>query len=282
MVIATTNNPKTFAPTTLADALALRKNTDLVPYSGGTDLMVSGTCEQSEFLFVNNISDMQQITSDYDHICFGAGCTFSDAIAHSLTPPILKEACEQIAAPAIRNAGTLGGNIANGSAKADSALIFMVTDSKLKLVSADRERILPIQDFYLGGGKTALEDDELLVEILMPKHGLENYYYTKVGARNALAIARTSFAGILDIDTESNVIKNLAVAFGAVKDTIIRHREIDKMLIGKTIEEARELKDTYIAAYNDAIKPRPGRVSVEYRKTVCINLLNDFLEINAI
>ena len=282
MVNIVFENNVVFAPATLKEALALRKNTDLIPYSGGTDLMVSGNCEQSEFLFINNIHEMRQITVDDDYIHFGATCTFSDAIASPYTPAILKEACSQVAAPAIRNAGTLGGNIANGSAKADSALIFMVSDSKLKLVSADKERILPIQDFYLGGGKTALKDDELITEILMPKHGLKNYSYTKVGARNALAIARTSFAGILDIDSDNKTIKNLAVAFGAVKDTIIRHPEIDKMLIGKSLEEAKELKDTYISAYVEAIIPRPGRVSVEFRKTVCMNLLRDFLNMNGI
>jgi len=282
MVNTTTSNANVFAPTTLKDALELRKNADLIPYCGGTDIMVSGKCEQSEYLYINNIQEICQITTDSDFIRFGAACAFSDAIANQHSPAILKEACQQIAAPAIRNAGTLGGNIANGSAKADSALVFMVTDSKLRLVSADNERILPIQNFYLGGGKTALASDELIVEILMPKHGHKNYYYTKVGARNALAIARTSFAGILDVDTESKTIRNIAVTFGAVKDTIIRHPEIDEMLNGKTVSEAKGLKEAYISAYNEAIKPRPGRVSVEYRKSICMNLLNDFLSMNGI
>ncbi|MCL2427593.1 MAG: FAD binding domain-containing protein [Oscillospiraceae bacterium] len=282
MVSNIVENNAMFAPTSLVDALELLKDGDLIPYSGGTDIMVSGTCEQSRYLFINNIPELHQITSDDEYIRFGATCTFSDTIASPHTPTILKETCSQVAAPAIRNAGTLGGNIANGSAKADSALIFMVTDSKLRLVSASGERVLPIKDFYLGGGKTALAPGELIVEILMPKHGIYNYYYTKVGARNALAIARTSFAGILDVDSDNKTIKNLAVAFGAVKDTIIRQPEIDKMLIGKSIEEAKEFKDTYISAYNEAIIPRPGRVSVEFRKTVCMNLLRDFLDMNGV
>jgi CO/xanthine dehydrogenase FAD-binding subunit len=197
-----------------------------------------------------------------------------------LTSAILKEACEQIAAPAIRNAGTIGGNIANGSAKADSALIFMVTDSKLKLANADGERIIAIKDFYLGHGKTALAPDELIVEVHMPKFGTDNYYYKKVGARNALAIARTSFAGIMDIS--DNIIRNCATAFGAVIDVIIRRGDIDEMLIGKSIEEAKALRDSYLSAYEEAIKPRRGRVGIEYRKDVCMNLLRDFLESNGI
>ena len=277
MTKSTTNK---LTPSSLKEALQLRKNTALIPYSGGTDIMVSGACAESDYLFIKNVQELRQITSDDEYIRFGAACCFTDAIEHPLTPLILKDACQQIAAPAIRNAGTLGGNIANGSAKADSALIFMVTDSKLKLASAGNERILPIRDFYLGGGKTALVPDELIVEILMPKAGIDNYYYKKVGARNALAISRTSFVGLLDI--QDGIIKNCAVAFGAVKDIIIRRSDIDKMLIGKTVFEARELKEKYIAAYNEAIQPRPGRVGVEYRKDVCMNLLNDFLTSNGI
>jgi len=223
---------------------------------------------------------LRQITEDDDFIRFGAACTFTEVIESPLTPALLKEACMQIAAPAIRNAGSIGGNIANGSAKADSALIFMVTGSKLCLANADGMRILPIKEFYLGSGKTALAPDELIVEILMPKHGIDNYYYKKVGARNALAISRTSFAGILDIS--DNTIKNCATAFGAVIDVIIRLDDIDKIFIGKSIDEAKALKDEYISAYNDAIKPRRGRVGIEYRKDVCMNLLRDFLESNGI
>jgi len=268
------------APKTLKEALRLRRDTSLVPYSGGTDLMVSSKCAETGYLFINNIKELRQIIDDESFIRFGAACTFTEVIENPLTPAILKEACEQIAAPAIRNAGTIGGNIANGSAKADSALIFMVTNSMLRLANADSERILPIKDFYLGKGKTALAPDELIVEVLMPKFGIDNYYYKKIGARNALAISRTSFAGILDVS--DGFIKNCATAFGAVVDVIIRRSDIDEMLIGKTIDEAKELKDKYLAAYYEAIQPRRGRVGIEYRKDVCMNLLRDFLESNGI
>jgi len=270
------------APMKLRDALHLRKTTNLIPYSGGTDLMVAHDCDEHEYLFINNVVDICQITKDDDYVRFGAACKFSQVIEsrHSYVPDILREACSQIAAPAIRNAGSLGGNIANGSAKADSALIFMVTDSLLRLVSIDSERLMPIKDFYLGKGKTALGENELIVEIFMPRFGLDNYYYKKIGARNALAIARTSFAGILNI--ENGVIHKCATAFGAVTDVIIRKPEIDEMMTGKTIDEAKAVKAAYLAAYDEAIQPRPGRVGVEYRKDICMNLLNDFLESNGI
>ena len=270
---------KSFTPHSLEEALRLRKTPELIPYTGGTDLMVQAK-EDANYLFLHRVPEMKQIVQEGEYIRFGASCTFSEVIAHPLTPKILREACQKIAAPAIRNAGSIGGNIANGSPKADSALIFMVADAKLRLASAGGERVIPIKDFYLGRKKLDLRPDELIVEVLMPWRGLENYYHVKVGARNALAISRVSFAGIMDI-AEGKII-HCATAFGAVSDVIIRLEQIDRMLSGKTITQAKELRDDYLSAMNQAIVPIRGRVGIEYRKDVCINLLRDFLEINGI
>lgn len=263
----------------LKEALELRANPELTPYAGGTDLMVKAD-KTASYLFLHKIPEMRRIVDDGEYIRIGAACTFSEIIDDHTTPAILREACSKIAAPAIRNLGTVGGNIANGSPKADSALIFFVTDSKLRIASAKAERIIPIGEFYPGRKKLALLPDELIVEILMPKLKYDNYYYKKIGARNALAISRLSFAALLNI--ENGRIASCATAFGAVSDVIIRRGDIDAMLVGKTIEEAKVVKQDYLNAMSVAIVPIRGRVSAEYRKDVCMNLLEDFLEINGI
>ena len=273
--------PHVSFPNSLKEALAARKK-NMLPYAGGTDLMVWPD-DTADYLFLHKVPEMRQIIEDDEYIRFGAACTFTEIIEHPKTPKILKDACSQIGAPAIRNAGTIGGNIGNGSAKADSALIFMVTDSKLLLASTDSQRIIPIKDFYSGGqGRKNLNlaPHELIVEVLMPKNGIENFYHVKVGARAALSIARVSFAGIIDI--KNGKIIKYAVAFGAISDTILKFDAIDRMLIGKTIEEAKNIKEAYINAMNQAIVPIKGRVSTQYRKDVCLNLLNDFLAVNEI
>ena len=263
----------------LNEALQLRRNAELIPYVGGTDLMVEGH-EDVSYLFLHKVPEMKKITVTDDSIAYGASCTFTEVIECPDTPAILREACQAIAAPAIRNGGSIGGNVGNGSPKADSALIFMVVNATLRLANADGERMLPIKEFYQGRKKLALLPDELIVEIIVPKSGLDNYYYKKIGAREALAISRVSFAGLLDV--QGGVIKNCATAYGSVADVIIRPTEVDGMLIGKTIAEAKELKADYLKAMDEAIVPIRGRVSIEYRKDVCMNLLNDFLETNGI
>lgn len=268
-----------YRPSTLKEALDIRARERVTPYAGGTDLMIEPD-ENAIYLFLNKIPEMKKIVEDVEYIRIGAACTFTDVIESGLTPAILKEAARKVGAPAIRNSGTIGGNICNGSPKADSAPIFFAAGAKLRLVNSSSERVLPIKDFYIGRNKTVLQKDELLVEILMPKTGIDNYYYKKVGARNALAIARVSFAATLRVENQK--ISDCITAFGAVSDVIINREDIDAMLINKTIAEAKAVKKDYLAAYNQAIVPIRGRVSSEYRKTVCMNLLRDFLETNGI
>lgn len=263
-----------YVPQTLGEALALRSQFAPVPYAGGTDLMVENRPNVT-YLFLGKLDELKKITVDDDYVRIGAAVTYTQALASDLVPPLMKEAISRIAAPAIRNAGTFGGNLGNGSAKADSVLIDFVADAKLRLLSVRGERIVDVDTFYLGRKKLDLADDEIIAEVLLPKTGLENYYYKKVGGRNALAISRVSFAGVIGV--EDGKITRFAAAFGAVADTVLRFKELEARLIGKTLAEAATMKEELLAAYAEKLVLTRGRVSAEYRKTVCLNLLRDFL-----
>lgn len=268
-----------YQPTTLQEALIIRAANHVVPYAGGTDLMIEGK-ENVTYLFLNKVCDLFKIYEDAEYVHIGAACTYEKILSSNIVPQILKEAVSQIAAPAIRNLGTMGGNIGNGSAKADSALICFAVDAKLVLASINGTRTVNIDEFYLGRKKLDLAENELITEILIPKCDLNNYSYYKVGARNALAISRVSFAGVLTIKDDK--IANIACAFGAVADTVLRFKDLEKLLVGKTIKEAIALKQDFLNAYATSIVPIKGRVSMEYRKAVCLNLLTDFLAKNGI
>ena len=263
-----------YAPKTLAEALELRRKYDLVPYAGGTDLMVENRPGVS-YLFLGKLQELKGISQDEDYVRIGAAVTYTQALASPIVPRLMKEAISRIAAPAIRNAGTFGGNLGNGSAKADSVLIDFVTGAKLRLLSAQGQRLVDVEKFYLGRKKLDLHSDEIIAEILLPKAGIDDCYYKKVGGRNALAISRVSFAGILSV--EDGVITRFAAAFGAVADTVLRYRNLESMLIGKTLAEAQAAKADVLRAYSEKLVLTRGRVSAEYRKTVCMNLLGDFL-----
>ena len=263
-----------YIASSLQEALELRASQDVIPYAGGTDLMV-GKHREAEYLFLNRVPELRQITEDAGYVRIGAAVTFSEALASPLVPQLMKEAVSGIAAPAIRNAGTFGGNLANGSPKADSVLVEVASDAKLRLVSRSGERTMDVDGFCLGRGRTALRSDELIAEVLMPKQSPDCCFFEKIGGRSALAISRVSFAGIFD--TQDGRITNIAAAFGAVADTVLRFRQIEAALIGKTVEEARALRESYVAAYAEQLVLTRGRVSAEYRRAVCLNLLNAFL-----
>ncbi len=261
-------------PTTLEQALAIRAAEPVVPYAGGTDLCVQNK-PGLRYLFLNKVPELKGVTEDEDYIRIGACTTFTQALESPLVPALMKEAVSHIAAPAIRNAGTFGGNLGNGSAKADSVLIEYVLDGKLRIVSKDRERIVDVASFYKGNKELDLGDDELIAEILLPKETYE-YDYQKVGGRNALAISRISFAGVWKI--EDGRIAKLAIAFGAVAGTVLRFPENEELLIEKTVREAQDLRDMFVQSYADKLVLTRGRVSAEYRRSVCLNLLNQCLD----
>lgn len=263
-----------YTAATLEEALNIRAAHEVVPYAGGTDLMVENRPGVT-YLFLNKIPELKRISVDEKYVRIGSGATFTQALEDNRVPQLMKDAVALIAAPAIRNAGTFGGNLGNGSAKADSVLIEFVADAKLRLVSLRGERIVDVDRFYLGRKKLDLRDDELIAEILLPKTGLEQYDYQKVGGRNALAISRVSFAGVFS--TQDGKITNIATAFGAVADTVLRFKDLEDTLLGKTPEEAKALKAQYLKSYADRMVLTRGRVSAEYRKTVCMNLLSEFL-----
>lgn len=268
-----------YQPASLKEALELRSTHTLIPYAGGTDLMVHPE-KDANYLFLNKIQELQTLYIEDNMLHIGAFCTFTQLLEFDGVPSVLKDALILLAAPAIRNMGTIGGNICNGSPKADSALILVAANANLKLASSNGERLIPIRDFYKGRNTIDLHSDELLVEILMPLSGLSNYCYEKIGGRKALAISRISFCGIMDI--QDGKIVNCATAFGAIEDTIVCDTEIDSLLIGKSIEEAKAVKKDYLNQYKKRIQPLQGRVSADYRKEVCRNLLQEFLNRNGI
>lgn len=266
-----------YKPATLSEAVAIRSKEQVIPYAGGTDLMVQNP-KDAVYLFLNDIGELKQIKDDGTYIRIGAAVTFTEALKNDLIPPLMKEAISRIAAPAIRNAGTFGGNIGNGSDKADSVLAGFALDGKVRLVSESGERILPVEEFCIKRRVTAIRDDELIAEILLPKEKCAlPYYYKKVGGRNALAISRIAFAGVYEV--KDGVLTAFSAALIGGGAMFQRYRDIEATLIGKPVEEIKAHSDDYLSAYGERMIFTRGRVSAEYRRTVTMNLLRDYLSV---
>ncbi len=272
-----------FRPKTLQEALEIRLKTDCLPIAGGTDLMVQkarGFALKPDFdkplLFIGYLPELNKISIEKDQIHIGAGVLLTDLLNSDKIPEIFKEAVCLMASPPSRNLASVGGNICNASPAGDTLPHLYAVDTQLVLKSAKGERKVPIDQFITGPKRTDLVKDELLTKIIIPNRIFGVNYYRKVGQRKGMSLTKAAFQGMADI--EQGKLTDVRIAFGSVAPTIVRSREIEKTMIGKSVEEIKEEIPEILAKYAPLIRPiDDARSSAAYRKKVCLRLLEDFL-----
>ena len=231
-------------------------------------------------IFIDHLSELKQVYQNHKDLHIGACCTYSELLENPFIPFALKNAIKTIAAPAIRNRGTLGGNICNASPAGDMLPLLYVYNAKLLLRSVTGDRMVAISDFIQGPRRVQRFQNELLTEIILPSVLEEDCHvvFEKVGNRNADAIAKVSFAGLIRISKDR--IDDIRFAFGAVGPTMVRSIDIEKKLLGKTIPLADADIAQVVAAFDKIIRPIDDqRSTAVYRKTVALNLLRYFLSL---
>lgn len=274
-----------YSPNNLQEALKILNEKDMIIYAGGTDLMVKNKNSTSllpgftkDLLYVGNLKELKEIKSDDNKIEIGAVCTLSFLLRIESVPEILKKAMRSIASPAIRNMGTIGGNICNASPAGDTLPILYALDAKLKLVSLSSSREVKIDDFILGPGKTILKNNEILESVLIEKINFNKVFYEKVGARKACAISKVSFTALAKINNEK--IEDIRIAVGSVGPKIVREKSVEEILIGKEIKEIGNFLPEVEKIYSQKITPiNDQRSTATYRKTVVLRLIQYFLNI---
>jgi CO/xanthine dehydrogenase FAD-binding subunit len=260
---------------------------DCAIIAGGTDVMVLHKSRRGvppkfskPIVFIDHLSELKQVYQTDKDLHIGACCTYTELLEHRLIPQPIKSAIKTIAAPAIRNRGTLGGNICNASPAGDMLPLLYVYNAKVLLKSVNGDRFVEISDFIQGPRRIQRLHNEIVTEIILPsslEEGSE-VIFEKVGNRNADAIAKVSFAGIMRKNKKQ--IEDIRFAFGAVGPTMVRSREIEKKLIGKTLPLADADINTIVAAFDKIIRPIDDqRSTAVYRKTVALNLLRYFLSL---
>jgi xanthine dehydrogenase small subunit len=162
-----------FAPSSLAELAALREtHPDARLLAGGTDVGLWVTKQLRELpsvIHVANVAELTQIDIGDDALRIGAAVSLTDAFAALIAHyPDLDELCRRFASPPIRNAGTLGGNIANASPIGDSMPVLLALGATVTLRRGRQTRELPLEKFYVGYQKTALESGEFLERVTIP------------------------------------------------------------------------------------------------------------------
>lgn len=216
---------------------------NVVMIAGGTDLCVKlreGHVSETVMLDISDVAELREIGEREDGFWIGAALSFSEVLANETVKTNyagLWKACASVGAPQIRNKGTIGGNLANGSPAADSAPPLLALNAMLKISSKAGERRVALSDFYQGKGKTVLAANEVIEGMLLPKLPAGSYLgFEKLGLRNALAISRLSVSVYFVLD-ELQVIREVRIASGSLGLTPTREPLMEAFLGGKPFNE---------------------------------------------
>lgn len=248
--------------------------------AGGTDLLVkmkTGSVSCSCIIYLKKLTELVHISQN-SCLTIGSMTTLRDIEQSSVIKEgysALFEAVRSMAAVAVKNMGTIGGNLCNGSPAADTAPALLVHDAEVKLVKQGSDRIVPIDEFFLAPGKTAKADDELLTEIRipLPKDGWGSSFL-KLG-RVAADIAKINVA--VSLVRSGNTIAQCRIAFGSVALTPIRLKETEALLAGQ--EFSLSLVEEAARQASGLIKPiTDNRSTSNYRSKVSRVMLEEALK----
>ncbi len=204
----------------------------------------------------------------------GAGASLEDAWS-ALTQhlPALREIWLRFASPPVRQAGTLGGNIANGSPIGDSAPILLALGAELVLRHGGKTRTLPLHQFYLDYMKNDLQAGEFVQAVRVPLLGggaTKDLRAYKVSKRRDSDISAVCAGLWLSLDGE--MITDARVAFGGMAATARRSTAIESTLIGQPWTETT-LRQAQAALEQDFKPMSDMRATADYRLKVAVNLL---------
>jgi carbon-monoxide dehydrogenase medium subunit len=261
-----------FKPGTLAEALALCAERGGARFiAGGTDLMIRIRGKEvlpTALISLRNIEELVGVTADRGGLRIGAATTIADLASNAeigARLPVLAQAARRVGGPAVRNAGTVGGNLCNASPCADTALPLLVLDARLAIASPRGAREIPLPDLFCGPRATCLAPDEIVTSVLVPapSPGARATFLKKGRVMMDLSVASVAVLLELDGDTCSKA----RVAAGSVAPTPIRLPEVEALLAG------RRLTDDVVAAASEAamrgVSPITDvRSTAEYRRQI--------------
>lgn len=151
--------------------------------------------------------------------------------------PVLVDMEENLASIQTRNWGTIGGNIAHGDPAGCPAPVLIALNAAVKIANKERERSMPVEELTLDYFETALEEDELLLEIQVPVMPLKTAaVYEKFNIiKNDMGIV--SVAASITLDDDGVNCKNARLALGGAASTPVRAKETEKMLVGEKLDD---------------------------------------------
>ncbi len=230
--------------------------------AGGTDLFVKMKKKEILPKVVISLKGIQKFDGierdDREGLKIGPLVTHDVIVNHPVVREkfdFLAETCFKIGTRQVRNMGTLVGNLCNASPSSDASAPLLVLETKLKLAHLYGERIVPLQEFFVGPFQTVLDPQEIVVEVQIPKSapcsaGSYQYLHKASSVGETLVGA----AVFLTMDPKDSICQEARISLSSVAPTPIRAKAAERILIRKRLEEKIIREAAQVAS--DEIQPR--------------------------
>ncbi|MCP4299709.1 MAG: xanthine dehydrogenase small subunit [Gammaproteobacteria bacterium] len=253
-------------------------NPEATILAGGTDIGLWVTKQHRELdtiIYTGRVAELADLSVSSTHIEVGAAVTLTDVMPVIIKQyPGLEELFRRFASPPIRNAGTLGGNIANGSPIGDTMAALMVIGASLVLRCGAATRELPLDEFYHAYQLNDLAPGEFLVRVRIPLADSDAIVQSqKWSKRFDQDISAVCTAYRLELDGE--IVKSFRMACGGLAPVIKRAKQCEAKLAGQRWNEDN-VEQACVALASDFKPISDMRASADIRLRAVQNLLRRF------
>ena len=267
------------APRTL-DALVtlLATSPDATLVAGGTDVGLWVTKQHRKLRHVidlTKVAELQDMRDEADKVVIGAGVTYSSA------RPVLAahfsdfdQLISRVASEPVRNSGTIGGNVANGSPIGDTPPALIALGARAVLASPRGERMVLLENFFIAYGKQDRAADEVLVRIEIPKLTSQAAFRVfKISKRFDQDIS--ALCGAFHAELRDGLLCNVRICFGGLAGVPLRASSVERVLEGRPLDP--QTLEQAVAQFPLDFRPLSDhRASAEYRMLAAQNLLRKF------
>jgi len=279
-ITLSSNDGTVVIPATVADlSKVLADNPKATIVAGSTDVGLWVTKQMRKLdpvVFINHLTELQDLTLTEAGMHIGAGVTYTQGLGALATLyPALGNLMHRIGGEQVRNMGTIGGNIANGSPIGDMPPALIALGATVTLRSSDGTRVLPLQDYFIEYGKQDRKPGEFVESLFVPMPEADSRFAVyKISKRRDEDIS--ALCGAFHISLAGDhTVSSAVIAFGGMAGTPKRAAHVEAALVGKPWNEA-----TITAAQAEFAKDytplTDWRATADYRALTAKNLLTRF------
>ncbi len=277
--------PEMVEPTTIEGAVAaLKRERGAVLLAGATDLIPAirkGLARPATLVNLKRIPSLSGVRRARGGVSIGAMTTIADLLKDPMLAEgwtLLLEVARDFGSPQIRSMATIGGNLCSALPSADLPPPLLAYDARVRIAGPGGAREMPLAEFFVGAGKTALRAGEILTAVILPKPPVRTGAASeKLTVRQAMDLPIVAAAAAITLAPNGKTCRSARIALGAVAPTPMRAVKAERMLEGQVVTP----DSIALAAATAAAEAKPIsdlRASAEYRREMTAVLVRRALE----